>query len=112
MRSDRDRLLDILEAIERTERYADVDRTTFEADELIQTWMVHNIQIIGEAAAGISAEFRDKHPEIPWRSIASMRNVIVHAYFRVDLDEVWSVVKNDLPILRGSIAAIVEVWKD
>ncbi len=108
MRSDRERLLDILEAIEHVEKHADVDRAAFDADELVQTWMVHDIQIIGEATAGISQGFRDAHPEIPWRSIASMRNVMVHAYFRVDLDEVWSVVRNDLPGLRAAVCAIIE----
>ena len=112
MRSDRERLLDMLEAIEHIEKHSDADRSAFEADELIQTWMVHHIQIIGEAAAAISAEFRVLHPEIPWRSIASMRNAIVHAYFRVDLDEVWSVISNDLPALKQSLAVLAEDCTD
>lgn len=112
MRSDRERLLDMLEAIERIERHADADRSAFDADEMVQTWMVHNIQIIGEAAASTSAEFRDQHPEIPWRAIAGMRNVIVHAYFRVDLDEVWSAIMDDLPALKGSIATLLESCTD
>jgi uncharacterized protein with HEPN domain len=107
MRSDRDRLLDIVEAIERIHKHADVDKPTFEADELIQTWMVYNIQIIGEAAASVSPELRAKYPETPWRAIALMRNAIVHAYFRVDLDEVWNVIKNDIPSLESSIRTIL-----
>jgi len=101
MRDDNSRILDILEAIGRIERRAAVDRPAFDRDELIQTWMVHNLQIIGEAAAGISEQFRSRHPEVPWRSIAGMRNAIVHAYFRVDLDEVWNVIQNDLPHLKA-----------
>ena len=86
MRGDRDRLLDIFEAIKRIERYANVEKPVFESDELVQTWMIHNIQIIGEAAASVSPELQARHPEIPWRAISSMRNALVHAYFRVDID--------------------------
>ena len=112
MRDDRARLLDILEAIEKIEQYSRVDRAAFERDELIQTWMVYNTQVIGEAAAQLSEEFRAKHPDVPWRAIASMGNGIVHAYFRVDLDAVWAVVQNDLPSLKGRIQGILEEQSD
>jgi uncharacterized protein with HEPN domain len=112
MRKDRERLLDILEAIERMEKYASVDKPDFDSSELIQTWMVHNIQVIGEAASSISEEFRNEHAEVPWRSIAGMRNTIVHAYFRVDLDEVWSVVRNDLPTLKSWIQDAIQSTGD
>ena len=108
MRDDTEKLLDILEAIEKIERYSRIGKDEYEHDELIQTWMVYNTQIIGEAVAQLSAEFRDSHPDIPWRAISSMRNAIVHAYFRVDLDAVWSVVQNDLPGLKSRIETILE----
>jgi len=108
MRNDQERLLDILEAIEHIEKHSGIDRNAFEADELVQTWMVHHIQIMGEAAAAISPEFRTEHPEVPWRSISSMRNAIVHEYFRVDLDEVWSAIISDLPALKASVAALAK----
>ena len=109
MRDDRARLLDILEAMEKIERYSAIDKEVFDRDELIQTWMVYNIQIIGEAVTQLSDEFRARHPDIPWRAISSMRHAIVHAYFRVDLDEVWSVVRNDLPGLKTRIQAILDL---
>lgn len=56
MRDDRERLLDIQEAIERIQKYAERGRETFERDELIQTWILHNLQILGEAARAISAD--------------------------------------------------------
>lgn len=108
MRDDTQRLLDTLEATERIERYSDVDKATYESSELIQTWMVHNIQIMGEAAAGLSERFGQEHSEVPWRAISSMRNVLIHAYFRVYLDEVWNVVRNDLPVLKGQIKEILD----
>lgn len=108
MRNDIERLIDIIDAIERIERYSKINKNLFETDELIQTWMVHNIQIIGEAAGKIAKEFQEQHPTIPWRSIGSMRNIIVHAYFKVDLDEVWNVIQNELPILKGQIQKLID----
>ena len=89
MKEDRDRLEDILEAIERIERYAEKGRNIFEADELIQTWFIHHIQVIGEGARRLSQELRNRYPEIPWSAIIGMRNIVVHDYFGIDLEEVW-----------------------
>lgn len=107
MRGDRVWLLDILEAIEKIGRHAGVDRQTFDRDELLQTWMVHHLQIIGEAVTHLSEGFRDRHPEVPWHAIAAMRHALVHAYFRVDLDEVWNAVQRDLPELKARLQAIL-----
>ena len=107
MRYDRERLLDMLEAIEKIERYASQGRMAFDHDELVQTWMVHHILIIGEAAARVSNELRAIHTEIPWPQIISMRNILVHAYFSVDVEEVWSVVERDLPDLKMKVLSIL-----
>jgi uncharacterized protein with HEPN domain len=112
MRDDRERLLDVLEAIEKIERYASRGRKEFDGDELIQTWIVHHMQIIGEACRSLSQAFRESHPEFPWGEIVGMRNVLVHRYFGVDRQVVWSVVQNDLPRLkRGTEAALLELEK-
>jgi uncharacterized protein with HEPN domain len=108
VRSDRDRLLDIIEAIERIERYATVGQARFAADELLQTWVVHHIQIIGEAARKLSDGFRNAHPEIAWQQIIAMRNILVHDYFGIDVDEVWNTAQRDLPPLKRDLAAILE----
>ena len=68
--------------------------------------MVYHLQVIGEAVTQLSDEFRSQYPDLPWRAIAAMRNALVHAYFRVDLDEVWNVVKNDLPSLKARLQGI------
>jgi len=107
MRDDRARLLDIAEAVEKIERYAGIDKDRFARDELIQTWMVYHPQVIGEAVTQLSDELRAQHPDIPWRAIAAMRHALVHTYFRVDLDEVWSAVQNDLPGLKVRIQEIL-----
>lgn len=81
-----ERLHDILEAIERIERYTIKGRAEFEHNELIQTWVVHHLQIIGEAAAQLGREFHIAYPVIPWPQIVAMRNILVHNYFGVDTD--------------------------
>ncbi len=108
MRDDRARLLDIMEAIEKIERYSDIEKDRFIRDELVQTWMLYHLQIIGEAVAQISDELRSRHPVIPWRAIAGMRNALVHACLRVDLDEVWAALKRDIPDLKQRIQQALE----
>jgi uncharacterized protein with HEPN domain len=92
MRDDKERLRDILEAIEHIEKYAAKGRTAFEAAELIQVWFLRHLQIIGEASRGLSTGLEDSHPEIPWGNIISMRHILVHDYFGIDLPLVWNVV--------------------
>lgn len=108
MRADRDRLADMLEAIERIQRHAGAGREVFDTDELVQVWVVRHLQIIGEAASRLSEGLRERYPDVPWRSIIGMRHVLVHGYFEVDLNLVWLVVENELdklePIIRSAIA--------
>lgn len=108
MRSERERLLDILEAIERIEKYAEEGKDTFEADELIQTWIVHHITIIGEACRTLPDDFQSKYANVPWADIVAMRNILVHHYFGIDTDAVWSVVERDLPELKFNIQTILK----
>ena len=107
MRDDRERLLDIREAIERIEKYAGRGRETLAHDELIQTWTVYYLQVIGEAARALSTDFRNQYPAVPWSQIIGMRNVLAHRYFGIDVDLVWSVVERDLPELKQQLAAIL-----
>jgi uncharacterized protein with HEPN domain len=103
MRDYNERLLDILEAIEKIEKYTSRGHEAFEQDELIQTWIVHHLQIIGEAASALPESFRDRYPEVPWSKIIGMRNILVHNYFGVDVDVVWAVVVDDIPDLKQKI---------
>lgn len=61
------------------------------------------MEIIGEACRALSEALRDRHPEVPWAAIVGMRNILVHDYFGLNLDEVWSVTERDLPDLRRRI---------
>ena len=107
MRDDRARLLDIQEAIEHIEKYAAKGRRAFNDEELIQTWILHHLQIIGEAAGGLSQEFREKYQAVAWGQIVAVRNVLVHHYFGIDKDIVWSVIEDDLPALKESVKRIL-----
>ena len=107
MRDDRERLLDIQEAIERIEKYASQGREMFDRDELIQTWILHHLQILCEAARAISSDFKQQHPYIAWTQIAGMRNILVHQYFGIDANIAWSVVERDLPVLKQQLAGLL-----
>lgn len=109
MREDRERLLDILEAIERIEKYASSGREAFIQDELIQIWILHHLQILGEAARALDPSVRERFPQIPWSQIIGMRNILVHHYFEIDTEIVWNVVENDLPSLREVIRRSLEI---
>ena len=111
MRDDYERMLDVREALEHIEKYAVRGRDAFERDELLQTWVVHHLQILGEACANFTDAFRQRHPHVSWKDIVGMRNVLVHGYFDIDLDVVWSTVEHDLPGLKKSILRILEEEK-
>lgn len=107
MRNPREHLKDILEAIAAIERYAGRGRKAFLGDELIQVWVFHHLQIIGEAAAQLGREFHARHADVPWPQIVAMRNVLVHEYFGVDLDRVWQTVEHDLPALKPEVERLL-----
>jgi uncharacterized protein with HEPN domain len=107
VRDDPERLRDILEAIDRIPQRTRAGRSTFDDQDLIQVWVVHHIEIIGEAARATSEEIRGRYPDVPWGAMIAMRDTLVHDYFRIDLDEVWRTVEEDLPRLREQIETIL-----
>jgi uncharacterized protein with HEPN domain len=108
VRDDRERLLDIQEAIGRIEKYAQQGYQAFLKDELIQTWILHHLQVIGEAAGKLSRNFRSLHPEIEWKQIIGFRNILVHHYFEIDYSIVWRAVEKDVPDLKEKLNAILK----
>ncbi len=101
LRTDADRVRDILEAISRIERQTVDGKAAFVRDELLQTWVVYHLEIIGEAAKGLSEDFRVSRPDTPWSAIARMRDRLVH--WDIDLEAVWQVLERDLPELQGEL---------
>ncbi len=103
------RVHDILQAIERIDRYvADLDEASFLGNELIGDAVIRNLQIVGEAAASVPEAIRQLHPEVDWHRMRGMRNLIVHEYYRVDLEIVWTTVQEDLPIARKQLQGLLE----
>ena len=84
-----------------------INRNQFEDNEIIQNAVMRPLEIIGEAAAKISKEFRKTHSEIPWKEMVGMRNRLVHEYFRIDLGAVWDTIHKDLPKLIEIIKLLV-----
>ncbi len=107
MRNDRERLQDILDAINQIEKYAIQGKDKFMEDELIQTWIIHHLMIIGEASSRISQKTKEKYSDIPWVGTIDVRNIITHEYFRVDLNIIWMIIENNLPDLKSKIENIL-----
>lgn len=108
MRSDLERMRDIQEAISKIEKYAIQGKVEFLANELIQGWTLLQLQIIGEAARSMSVQTKEKHSEINWRDIVDFRNLLVHEYFRVDLQIVWQIIEQEIPTLKKQINSILQ----
>ncbi len=108
MRSERERLLDILEAIERIEKYTAKGKRAFKNDELIQNWMVNHIAVIGEACRALPDDFQARYANIPWADMIGMRNILIHHYFGIDTEAVWSVVVKDIPELKFNLETILK----
>ena len=108
MRDPRERLQDILEAIQNIQRHTSAGRQAFQQDELVQSWCVRHLQIIGEAARALPDETRNSIPGIPWSDIIGMRHILVHNYFGIDTELVWNVVENRLDLLKTTIESFLK----
>lgn len=105
MRSDLDRLNDILTAIAKIkERIA--DNLAFQNDKMLQVWVIHHLQVIGEAARGVSQPVGDRHPEVQWPQIVALRDILVHEYFGLNLDQIWTMTQKDLLRLEEQVRHI------
>ena len=112
MNRDRDFLLDIVELIETINRHRPDTVDGFIGDEVLLTAVIHWIQTLGEAANGVSEESRSSYPDVPWRQVVDMRNLLAHRYRHVDSAIVWQVVVGDLPNLETQIRGILDDLSD
>jgi uncharacterized protein with HEPN domain len=104
---DREALSDILRVLDRALGFPIANLQTLEETDYLQDAVVRCLEVIGEATKRVSQDFRDLHPEVPWRAMAGMRDLLIHAYDRVDLEEVWEAYRQ-FPWLREQIVAMVE----
>ncbi|MBD3255278.1 MAG: DUF86 domain-containing protein [Candidatus Lokiarchaeota archaeon] len=99
----------ILDSILRIERFTeDVDQNEFNDSELIQSAVIRQIEIIGEATKHISKELKNEYTYVPWNDIAGMRDKLIHGYLGVDIEIVWDTLKKDIPQLKRWIEEILE----
>lgn len=101
-------LEDILESCEKVLRYTHgLSFEQFRADEKTVDAVVRNLEIVGEAIRHLPSELREQHPEVEWRRITGLRNIVAHEYFGVDEDILWDVVQNKIPRLLEQIQLIL-----
>ena len=98
---------DILDSIIKLEEYINpIDKQDFYKNSQIQDAVIRRLEIIGEAVKNIDQEIKDRYPEIPWKQIAGMRDVLAHEYFGVNLERTWKTLKENIPDLKGKMLKI------
>lgn len=94
----------ILESITKIETFiSGLDLNSFRVNQLVQSAVMRELEIIGEAAKKLSDDFQKHHSDIVWKQIMGMRDKLAHDYFEIDTDAVWKTAKDDLPILKRKL---------
>jgi uncharacterized protein with HEPN domain len=93
-------------------RLSRVAKAPFMRDETLKRAVVRSIEIIGEASKNVDVGLKAAHPEIEWKSVAGMRDRLIHAYFGIDYDIVWDVAKNKVPDLHAKIRRMLVDLED
>jgi uncharacterized protein with HEPN domain len=98
---------DILDSIKNIEDFTiGLNKEKFSKDNLRQSAVIRQLEIIGEAVKNIPLSFREKYSKIPWKDIAGFRDILSHAYFGISVDRVWNIIEKDLPNLKKEIEKI------
>jgi uncharacterized protein with HEPN domain len=104
----------MLDAAKEVEQFASgKSREDLDRDRLLTLGVIKAIEMIGEAASKVTSDARGQFPDIPWEDIIGMRNRLIHGYYKVDLNRVWTTIIDDIPRLRKQLEEIVtEYWMD
>lgn len=100
-------LAHVLEAIAAIGRFTAGGREAFFANDMVQSAVIRQLEVAGEAVKNLSAELTQREAGVPWKQIAGARDRLIHGYFRVDLDAVWVMVERDLPPLGENVRRIL-----
>ena len=99
----------ILESIEIIETYkTNLSKEAFLNSVEKQDSLIRRIEIIGEAVKNLSSDFKENHPQIAWKKIAGMRDIVIHQYFGIDLNLTWEVLQKDIPKLKKALEKILQ----
>jgi uncharacterized protein with HEPN domain len=102
-------LKDILDSIQRIESYIEgIHYESFSSNQMMFDAVIRNLEVIGEASRNMPEEIRNKYPEIPWRKMIALRNILIHEYFGIDESIVWEVIKTNLPQLKPDIVRVLQ----
>ena len=98
---------DMLDSIEKIDSYrAGVTADDFATDSLLQDAVFRRLEVIGEAAKHVSEAVRARHPNVPWQEIAGLRDVLIHKYFGIIVEQVWQVITTDLPAVEPGLQQV------
>lgn len=89
-----------------------ISQAEFYTNRPLQDAIIRRLEIIGEAVKNLPAPFKTRHPEIPWKQIAGMRDILIHEYFDVDLSLTWRVVKQNIPSIKKQLSLILTDGSD
>lgn len=98
----------IRECIENIEIYTSEGEEVFKQSRLIQDAVIRNLEIIGEATKRLPEEFRAQYTQVSWKTMAGLRDVLIHDYLKVDINRVWKIIEINLPDLETQIKAIID----
>jgi uncharacterized protein with HEPN domain len=108
MKDDRLYLVHVGNCIASILEYTADGKDAFCADKKTQDAVLHNLHTLSESIQRVSSNLKRRYPTVEWREIGAFRNVIVHDYLGIDLDEIWDIVERDLPILKSQVSTILE----
>jgi|CZCB01.1.fsa_nt_gi uncharacterized protein with HEPN domain len=106
-------LEDIIHCIEKIEQYTEkLSYEEFTKNSLVIDAVIRNLEVIGEATRNVPEEITQHYPDVPWKSMIGLRNILIHEYFGVDLEIVWEIIKYDLPNTKPLVSHVLEKLKE